>query len=720
VLLSLGGVAPQRVGPRCLLAHARGRLSAPGRTEPERTLDESRNGDTAAAARGSPGDRLDSWKKIASYLKRDVSTVQRWEQREAMPVHRHLHAKRGSVFAFRSELDDWWESRRVRLAREEPGGAESQTSPEAGDPPPRATQRAVWLAAAAVVVTTVGVLAWIAARGDYFWHSPLTNARFTRLPDLGTEHAATISRDGKLVAVLADRDGPIDIWLAEVDRGGYHNLTHGALRGLTVINPQIRMLRVSADSSVLSVWTRRSDGSQTGDVNVLAVPVTGGDLRTYLAPASEFDWSSDGKRLVYHTTAPGDPLFVRDNDAKNAGADRRIYVAPAGVHCHFPLWSPNDDYVYFVRGVPPDHWDIWRIRPSGDGLERITTQNTRIAYPLMLDQRTILYIATDAAGGGPWLYSVDAERRLPHRISSGLESYTSLAASAGGKRLVATIANPHTSLWRLTVSADRLPTAVVARPTIFLASGVKPRLGGDAAFYIDSRAGREGIWKVAHGDARELWSSAQGRIVGGPAVTPDGRRVAFTVANGDKTSLYIVDGSSGRADLLVDSLVLRGNPVWTPDGQALVSAVSYDGEPRLTRISLDGGAALPLVSEYSVDPLWSPDGRFLLFSGPDIGTSFSVRGAAADGRPYPLPSLMLTRGSRMAFAGNSQTLVILQGEPGHLSFLAADLSTGSQRVLTDLPPDFVARDFDISPTGAGIVLDRVEFNTDVALIDRDY
>jgi hypothetical protein len=62
------------------------------------------------------GDRLDSWKKIAVYLKRDVSTVQRWERREGMPVHRHLHDKQGSVFAYRSELDAWWESRRRQLS----------------------------------------------------------------------------------------------------------------------------------------------------------------------------------------------------------------------------------------------------------------------------------------------------------------------------------------------------------------------------------------------------------------------------------------------------------------------------------------------------------------------------------------------------------------------------------------------------------------------------
>jgi TolB-like protein/tetratricopeptide (TPR) repeat protein len=64
-------------------------------------------------------DRLDSWKEIAAYLKRDVTTVQRWEKREGMPVHRHLHDRMGSVYAFSSELDAWVQSRKLRLEEEE-------------------------------------------------------------------------------------------------------------------------------------------------------------------------------------------------------------------------------------------------------------------------------------------------------------------------------------------------------------------------------------------------------------------------------------------------------------------------------------------------------------------------------------------------------------------------------------------------------------------------
>jgi tetratricopeptide (TPR) repeat protein len=52
-------------------------------------------------------ERLDSWKEIASYLRREVRTVQLWEKREGLPVHRHFHKRLGSVYALRSEIDSW-------------------------------------------------------------------------------------------------------------------------------------------------------------------------------------------------------------------------------------------------------------------------------------------------------------------------------------------------------------------------------------------------------------------------------------------------------------------------------------------------------------------------------------------------------------------------------------------------------------------------------------
>src|SRR5438067_2097181 len=110
----------------------------------------------------APEDRLDSWKEIAAYLKRDVTTVQRWEKREGMPVHRHLHDKMGSVYASRRELDAWAQSRRAALAAQ-PAEVEAVEVPEAParelTAPARADRRfraGVWIAVAAAVL--VGAL----------------------------------------------------------------------------------------------------------------------------------------------------------------------------------------------------------------------------------------------------------------------------------------------------------------------------------------------------------------------------------------------------------------------------------------------------------------------------------------------------------------------------------------------------------------------------------
>jgi TolB-like protein len=66
---------------------------------------------TPKAGATAQGRRLESWKEIAAYLGRDVTTVRRWEKGEGLPVHRHLHNKLGSVYAYTTELDSWRSNR---------------------------------------------------------------------------------------------------------------------------------------------------------------------------------------------------------------------------------------------------------------------------------------------------------------------------------------------------------------------------------------------------------------------------------------------------------------------------------------------------------------------------------------------------------------------------------------------------------------------------------
>src|SRR3989449_3313913 len=59
-------------------------------------------------------ERLDSWKEIAAYLKRDESTVRRWEN-EGLPVRRHIHKSKPTVYGYKSEIDVWWNDGHARL-----------------------------------------------------------------------------------------------------------------------------------------------------------------------------------------------------------------------------------------------------------------------------------------------------------------------------------------------------------------------------------------------------------------------------------------------------------------------------------------------------------------------------------------------------------------------------------------------------------------------------
>jgi Tol biopolymer transport system component len=670
---------------------------------------------------GKPAeDRLDSWKEIAAYLNRDVTTVQRWEKREGMPVHRHLHDKLGSVYASRAELDAWTGSREPPGIQE--NGHDGAVASVAATPPERekwnariSPWRLLLPLGAVIAALAIGGMLWL-RRTEYFWRNPIAGARFQTVADFdGVAQAASVSRDGHFVAFLSDRDGQMDVWVTQTGSGEFHNLSRGGAPEL--VNPSVRTMGFSPDGSLITFWARKKDSSKGGDISIWAVPTLGGQPRPYLDGVAEYDWSRDGSRLVYHTPGPGDPMFVSDSSKRSDGL--RIFTAPAGLHCHFPLWAPDSAYIYFVQGALPDKLDIWRIRPSGGTPERITSHEGRVTHPVLLDRRTLMYLASDPDGSGPWLYSVDVERRIPHKLSSGLERYTSLAASADGRRLVLTQASPKKTLWRMPLGDSGFPPETAAtRISLSTGTGFSPRLGPNFLLYVSATSTSESIWKLTNGTGTELWNGTGARIFGGPAVSPDGGSIAFSVRQHEKTMLYVMRADGTNARVVSDSLDLQGAPAWTPDGQAVTSAAEERGVPHLFQIPVDGRAPARLVQEYSVDAAWAPDGGLVIYSGPDIGTTFSVKAVTKEGAEQPVPALTLTRGARhLAFLPGGRTLLFLQGEIQHKNLWQMDLMSGAKRQLTNVGPDFDIGDFDVSADGREVVLERVQERSDVVLLD---
>jgi len=545
--------------------------------------------------------------------------------------------------------------------------------------------------------------------------NPIADARFLRLTDFdGVEQAAAISRDGRFVAFQSDRDGQMDVWVTQVGTGQFVNLTRGSAK--EIVNPSIRTLDFSPDGALVTFWERRGEAPDHPEIGIWAAPLLGGGPRPYLDGIAEFDWSRDGMRLAYHTPGPGDPMYVSESGRQSNA--RQVFSAPPGLHAHFPIWSPDQAFVFFVQGVLPDRLDVWRISGNGGSPERLTHHDSLVSHPVFLDSRTLLYLATDADGYGPWIYALDVESRESRRISTGIERYTSLSASADGLRVVATMANPMHALWRVPLTGTGAVSGEARRIPLTTGTGASPRLGAGYLLYVSSKGTSDGIWKLQGGTATELWSAPEARIVGAPAIRRDGRRVAFSIRQGGETVLCVVndDGTSPR--VVTRSLDLRGAPAWTPDGQAITVAAVSDGIPRLFSVPLDGGSPTRLVAEPSFDPAWSPTGDLVAYSGADVGTTFPIRAVRSDASTVRLPELTLTRGARhLAFMPRGQGLLFLRGGITHRDVWLVDLLTGVERQVTHLAPDFDLRDFDVSLDGSELVLEQVQDRSDIVLID---
>jgi len=237
--------------------------------------------------------------------------------------------------------------------------------------------------AAIVLASAVGIT-WRLWVTDYFWQNPLADARAVRLTDFeGEEVDAAISPDGKFMVFLSNRDGPLDVFVGQIGSGAFTNLTKGDFRPPTWA--MTRQTGFSGDGE--QVWFMLGPQSGLTDTSTLMGPTMGGIPRLFLDRWRDPTWSPDGKTLAYYKPDPGDPIFVADRNASNP---RRIFAGEPGVHCHFPIWSRDGRFVYFVKGTPTTDLDIWRIPAQGGNAEQITFHHAWVGYPSWLDTRTLI------------------------------------------------------------------------------------------------------------------------------------------------------------------------------------------------------------------------------------------------------------------------------------------------------------------------------------------
>jgi dipeptidyl aminopeptidase/acylaminoacyl peptidase len=369
--------------------------------------------------------------------------------------------------------------------------------------------------------------------------------------------------------------------------------------------------------------------------------------------------------------------------------------------------------------------DVWRMQPSGDMPEQLTHQNAPLNYLSPIDSRTLLYVARAEDWSGPWLWALDVETKLTRRVTAGLEQYTSVSASRDGRRVVATVANPTASLWRIPL-LDRVVEDRDAQPyPMPTERALAPRFGGNSLFYLSlsARGTGDGLWRLQNEQAFEMRKGADGVLSEPPAASPDGSRVVAVVRQQRTRHLAIMsaDGTNSRtlaASIEIQGVVGQGAADWSPDGEWIVTGGRDAQGPGLFKIPVDGGEPLRLVTDDAFNPVWSPNGDLIVYARGfgGAGARSVLRGVKPDGTPAQMPEVPVRAGGAHRFLRNGEGLVYLPNVET-VDFWMVDLTTNKIRQLTHLSDRGFLNTFDITPDGKYLVFDRSRQNSDVVLID---
>jgi len=657
-------------------------------------------------------DRLDSWKEIASYLKRDVSTVQRWEKRGGLPVHRHLHDKLGSIYAFKTELDDWWRNGHDRVEPENEAGVEkNDPRPTAGISArgfvqPQVPRLPRWsVVGAAVLATGAIALSFLAGQ----WTGTRTAERNQRLslpsflavaPHRGLVSHARFAPDGKTFIFSAGWNGDaLDVYLSRVD----------SLESRSLGLPGAGLLAVSSRGELaLALGCDFEHGGRGCRGTLARVPLTGGTPRVIADDVRQADWSPDGGELsaifedrqrqtfrleypighVLYSSLPGGAIrharispkgdqiaFFDDRDGSlNAIAvsvvdlaGRKTTLVSGCAKSHGLAWSATGDEIWFSGVCGGSGFALHAVTLSGR--KRVLWRN---AGPFDLDDLssdgrallTLIDVRVGAAGVPP---GAVAERDL---------SYFGWSQVAG-------------------ISADG--TAL-----LFSEHGYRGAPGSPDALYLRKTDGSPAV-RLGEGLlARALspngeWAIAE-RLPSARTIPPG------SVLPG--TLILVPTGVGQSRPIVRGPIVWYGQVSWLPDGRHIAFMGAEEGQDGRCYVQdIDGGLPRP-ISPQGTTPFFSgrlvvtSDGRFIVARGPDKKASlYPIDG----GMPEPIRGITPTD-DPIQWNADGKALYVRARQRVPARIYRVELATGHRELWKELMPADPAGVIDVGAQVGRVVI----------------
>jgi len=462
------------------------------------------------------------------------------------------------------------------------------------------------------VLILIGIATLLARRG-----TPQTLALGRRMRvtlDPGLEVNPALSPDGKFVAYAAGTTRETKLFVRQLDGGSTVPITRD-------VGGNLRRPLWSPDGTRIVFQSPRGIEmvAAFGGIPKLLV---GGDTPDVAADCA---WSPDGRSIAYRIR---DSLFTR---AVEGGPPRPIATA---FELHSPAWSPDGGWIAYVSGnrdfvsagfrfgnIAPSA--VW-VAPATGGRPIAVTDNRSLnTSPIWLPRGRLLLFVSNRDGGRD-IYRVALRRSgqsegPPARLTTGLNAH-SISISADGKRLAYSAYSETANVWTLAIPEREAVSISQAMPVTageqIIEGPAVSRDGRWLAFDSD-RSGNQDIYKVplAGGEPEQLTADPQDDF---STWSPDGKEIAFHSFRNGNRDIFIVPASGGPAEPVVVSPAQERGPQWSADGQQLVFASDQSGRYALYIVSRKGsrwGAPrrLDLPSGSGVRFSWSLDGRFIAY-----------------------------------------------------------------------------------------------------------
>src|SRR5215213_4837359 len=432
------------------------------------------------------------------------------------------------------------------------------------------------------------------------------------------------SPDGKWIAFSSERNGNLDVYL--MPSGG------GNAKQLTSHSTDDVVLGWSADSKSVLFSSNRGEDFMP---QLYLVSTEGGmPWKAGTDMGVQASYSPDGQKLAYNQKSQVywrkfyRGSYQSDIMVMDVAAKKFTQVTDFDGLDSWPMWG-RDGFIYFVSDRDGNGLtNLWRVSDNGGKADKVTTfKSGDVRWPAISADGRVIMFEHDF---GIWKFDVNSKRATPITLNIDAETQENLSEVQSF--------NSQADDYDLAPNSRRIVISIHGE--IFTAP-------------------------VEEGDLKQITdSAARDRNV---AYSPDGKWLAYVSDQSGREELFVmpVDGSA-QAQQITDIDALKSGYNWSPDSKEIAFTSSDDKLRKLV-------VATKQVTELDNSryggfsaPVWSPDGKWIAYSKPDISRTSDIYLIAASGQEKEPHKVTFDSSNEAGprFAPDGRKLYFLRAEAG--------------------------------------------------------